>query len=553
MSKEQFINEMFEKGILVNKELLEKMPEPAVLDKIKVEQDLLVLNDDYCHVLEQQKTLVDWYDIDRYRVAAEKERNEELYQRELNSLRHTTLTIQNTPQQISSLESQLADEDTLQVGTYRQNLSPEILPALPDSPVTVGSIQIVFTHQATPRKYEVKDFTTIFTSRYRYLEKVLRHRQELQNALPIGRLPKERQNISIIGVIDDIGKTKNDNLMAKIEDITGKISVIFSKSKKELFQAAQDLIFDEVVGISGVCQDNIIFAENIVWPDLPDNAELKKSPEEEYAIFLSDFHVGSKLFLHEEFNRFLDWINGRAGNEQQQDVAKKVKYIIIPGDLIDGIGIYPSQEEELAITDIRGQYETFANLIKQIPVEKKIIICPGNHDVVHIAEPQTVFYKEYASVLHDLPNVTLVSNPAMVTIGKTDTFSGFDVLLYHGYSFDYYVANVESIRNGGGYKRADLIMKFLLKRRHLAPSFKSTPYFPGYGEDPLIIKKIPDFFITGHIHYCSVANYKGVTMISGSCWQDKTSFQEKLGHEPEPARVPLVNLHTRQIKILRFM
>ena len=47
----------------------------------------------------------------------------------------------------------------------------------------------------------------------------------------------------------------------------------------------------------------------------------------------------------------------------------------------------------------------------------------------------------------------------------------------------------------GGYHRADLIMKFLLKRRHLAPSFKSTPYHPSHKEDPLLIKKIPDFFV----------------------------------------------------------
>ena len=124
--------------------------------------------------------------------------------------------------------------------------------------------------------------------------------------------------------------------------------------------------------------------------------------------------------------------------------------------------------------------------------------------------------------------------------------------MYHGYSFDYYVANVESIRTGGGYQRADLIMKFLLKRRHLAPSFESTPYFPGHRQDPLLITKIPDFFVTGHIHYSSVANYKSVTMISCSCWQGKTTFQEKLGHKPEPARLPVVNLKTREVKVLRF-
>ena len=173
--------------------------------------------------------------------------------------------------------------------------------------------------------------------------------------------------------------------------------------------------------------------------------------------------------------------------------------------------------------------------------------------MVHLAEPQPIFYKEYSPSLFELPNLTLITNPGMVNISKTKSFSGFDVLVYHGYSFDYYIAKVESIRNNGGYHRADLVMEFLLKRRHLAPSFKSTPYFPGHKEDPLLIKKIPDFFLTGHIHYSKVANYKGVTMICGSCWQGKTSFQEKLGHEPEPGRVPWVNLKTREVKILKFI
>ncbi len=325
------------------------------------------------------------------------------------------------------------------------------------------------------------------------------------------------------------------------------------REKKKVFSQAKELVLDEVIGITGISQGSVIFAEQILWPDLPLQRELKKSEVEEYAIFLSDLHVGSRLFLKEAFQKFLQWLQGKTGNEHQRLIAQQVKYIIISGDLVDGVGIYPSQEEELAITDISQQYQELASLFRQIPLDKKIIACPGNHDVVHLAEPQPAPYKEYAAELFTLPHLTLVSNPGMITIGKTSTFPGFDVLLYHGYSFDYYIANVESLRLGGGYKRVDLLLKYLLKRRHLAPSFKSTPYYPGYLEDPLLIKHIPDFFATGHIHYCSVAQYRGVTLISGSCWQDKTSFQEKLGHEPEPARVPLVNLKTREVKILRFL
>jgi DNA polymerase II small subunit len=77
-------------------------------------------------------------------------------------------------------------------------------------------------------------------------------------------------------------------------------------------------------------------------------------------------------------------------------------------------------------------------------------------------------------------------------------------------------------------------------------------YVPYADHDPLIVSKIPDIFATGHLHKTSVSTYRNVTLICGSCWQGKTAFQEKVGHNPEPGRVPLVNLQTREMRILRF-
>ena len=146
----------------------------------------------------------------------------------------------------------------------------------------------------------------------------------------------------------------------------------------------------------------------------------------------------------------------------------------------------------------------------------------------------------------------MVSNPSMVNINSSSNFAGFDVLMYHGYSFDYFVAQVDSLRNQGGYNRADLIMKFLLKRRHLAPSHSSTLYIPDSKSDPLVIEKIPDFFLSGHIHKSVTTNYRNTTLICGSCWQSKSTFQEKMGHMPEPCKIPIINLKTRKISILDF-
>ncbi len=559
--KEKKIEDLFARGILASSDLLEKEVEETILQKIESEEDLLVLNTDYLGAISQSTSLVDWYNLDRFRVAAEKDPQDELYQSQLKNIQRSTLTIPNLGQVIktTSLEVQLDPLTSLATSEEETSyLSPEPSSLSTSTPFELStsqiSVTVIISHKNTPKKYTINDFTQFFLSRYNFLENILRNRQELLHPLMISRLlsKKEPEQVSVIGLVDEIAETKTGNLIVTLEDPTGKIKLIVNKAKKEIFLNAKDLVVDEVIGVFGTSKDGVLFVENIVWPDVPINHELKKGPEEEYVIFLSDIHVGSTLFLKDEFNKFLRWISGEAGNEQQRSIAQKVKYIFIAGDLVDGVGIYPSQEEELEIKDIAGQYQQFANLIRQIPVDKKIIICPGNHDVVHLAEPQPAFYQEFATDLFALPNVTLVTNPSLINVGKRDDFEGFDVLMYHGYSFDYYVANVESIRAGGGYHRADLIMKFLLKRRHLAPSFKSTPYYPSHVEDPLLIKKIPDFFITGHIHYSCVANYKGITMISGSCWQGKTSFQEKLGHEPEPARVPVVNLKTREVKVMRF-
>jgi DNA polymerase II small subunit len=574
-TKQELIEELFEKGILASQDILEKEVDSKLFHQLEAESDLMVLNSDYANIVSQQSSLVDWYDIDRYKVEAEKERDDELYQHQLQTLQKASLSLV-TPAEIhqqeeSSLELELnttspystfSSEDistssnisasSIITSTLDSSLTPSLITSIISIKTTIN---IVFSYENKPHKYEVKDFSTIFTSRYRFLEKILRYKPALsENLTSISRIigKKEREHVSLIGMIEEISVTKSGNIMISLEDLTGKVKVLIKKDDVESFSAAKELVPDEIIGITGTCSEHMIFGDKIVWPDIPAPDELKKSPEDVSAIFLSDFHVGSKMFLREEVNKFMSWLNGNTGNKAQKEAAAKVKYIFIAGDLVDGIGIYPSQEEELNITEIKAQYIEFVKIISQIPIDKQIILCPGNHDLVHLAEPQSIFYKEYCPELHALPNITLVTNPAMINIAKTDTFPGFDVLMYHGYSFDHYVANVEPIRNGGGYHRADLIMKFLLKRRHLAPAFKSTPYFPAHVEDPLLIKKIPDFFVSGHIHYSKVAHYKGVTMICGSCWQSKTAFQEKMGHEPEPGRVPLVNLKTREIKILRF-
>jgi len=523
--KKDLVNFFLKKGLLISQDLLEQLENKKVFSEIcelienKTHREITVLNKKIKDILNQTtSSKLNWSEIEKINVVSEKKGND-----------------------CSKLFESILDLETPQ--------KPE-----EKKPSTENNVKVIFSYNSKPKKRAAQDFVEYFNNRLRAIRNILKQRQELQNIISINRLAnkKDRDQVAVIGMIREKRYTKNNNCMLTIEDETGHIKIIINKTKPNLFDMAKDIVLDEVMGFVGVNGENIIFVNNIFFPEIPHTKEIKKTKEEVYTLFLSDLHVGSKNFLENDFNRFLKWINQDLGNEEQRRTASKVKYIFILGDLVDGCGVYPDQDKELSIKDIKEQYKKCANLLSQIPKNIKLIICPGNHDAMRVAEPQLPIYKDFSEPIYNLPNMIMVSNPSFVNIHSSGVFPGFDVLIYHGYSFDFYAAEVESIRNKGGYDRADLIMKFLLQKRHLAPTHSSTLYVPDTDLDPLVINQVPDFFVSGHIHKAAAANYRNITLISGSCWQSKTAFQEKVGHNPEPSRIPIVNLQTRQVKMLKF-
>ena len=87
-----------------------------------------------------------------------------------------------------------------------------------------------------------------------------------------------------------------------------------NKNKAELFEAAKNIVLDEVVGINGVNSENIVFANNIIWPNTPSDKKFKKAPNEVFAVFLSDLHVGSDNFLLGTL--LLDWVLNQVQDDE---------------------------------------------------------------------------------------------------------------------------------------------------------------------------------------------------------------------------------------------
>ncbi|MEK6842784.1 MAG: metallophosphoesterase [Nanoarchaeota archaeon] len=408
-------------------------------------------------------------------------------------------------------------------------------------------VKIVSTHPMMSKKIDVGDFVNHFRNRFIEIRGFLQERPELTNLVSINKISGNKQGISIIGIVSDKKITKNKNIFFDVEDLTGKIRVIVGQNKKESYEKAENICLDSVIGFRGSGSREVFFANEIILPDAA-LLEKKHSLIEEYALFISDIHVGSRLFLEKNFLNFIDYLNGKIPNTPEYE---KIKYLFVVGDLVAGIGVYPNQEKDLLIKDIEGQYARFAELIGKIRSDIKIIILPGNHDCVRLAEPQPILDEKYAWPIYNLKNVTLVSNPSMINIGARKNFQGFDVLAYHGFSYFYYAGTVPKLIAQDSANSPDKIMTYLLQHRHLAPTHASVQYVPSE-KDPLLIRRIPDIFVSGHTHTGTVSNYNNILIISNSCWEDLTPIQEKFGSKPNFCKVPMFNLKTRAIRMLDF-
>lgn len=364
----------------------------------------------------------------------------------------------------------------------------------------------------------VDDFIAYFNSRFEKLSKILRQRL---NGISISNIKKIRtERVDVIGMVKDVRETQNGNVLVEIEDNTDSIRFIATGKLRDL---ALELMRDEVIGVSGVLRNNNIIADRIIFPDVPLNGEKKRTNFS--IVFISDTHFGSKEFLEKEWDLFIKWLNFEVGNEKMREIAESVKYVVLAGDVVDGVGIYPNQEKDLKILDVYGQYEEAAMQIDKIPKRIKVIVSPGNHDAVRQAEPQPALLKEFSNLFSN--NVVNVGNPSFLNL------DGIKLLIYHGRSLDDVVTKIPRL----SYAKPQEAMVELLKRRHLAPMYGGRSPIAPEKEDYLVIEEIPDIFHCGHVHTYGTSFYRGVFLVNSSTWQAQTEFQKKVNLNPMPCNV----------------
>jgi DNA polymerase II small subunit len=378
----------------------------------------------------------------------------------------------------------------------------------------------------------LEDFTRYFRNRFQVLSQMLRGRRELVGTQEISKARRSTHEVRFIGMVSDVRATKNGHRVLELEDEMDHISVLIPADSPA---APETYMMDEVVGIVGKVNDRgLAIAGTVVRPDIPVAKPFHGIGEHIRAAFISDIHVGSTAFLDEKWAKFTAWMSS------DDEVARSLRYLVVSGDVVDGIGVYPRQDEELSIDDIYGQYEALARMMTALPDHVTVVMIPGNHDAVRPAEPQPALPQPIQKLFDS--NLVFAGNPSLVSL------HGIKVLAYHGRSMDDFVSAIP----GMNYHRPLDAMREMLKMRHLAPIYGGkTPIAPE-AEDHLVIEEVPDIFATGHVHGVGVDVYRGVILLNSSTWQAQTSYQKMRNIEPIPARLPVVDLATGQAVIKEF-
>lgn len=414
-------------------------------------------------------------------------------------------------------------------------LAPDFSPTVTDIAPEIKVIQDI-TNRSTCEG-ELSDFVRYFKSRYNKLKKMLRNRLEMRSSTSIEYLKDKRLpgEVKVIGMVSEVRTAPWGGVIITVEDDTSDIKAVLGKE--------ETVVNDEVVGLVGKFEEatgkweSRLKCKTLVRPGIMTNRAQGKSKDAVHALFISDIHLGSTTFLHKQWRNFIRWLNGHI--DAQRRLAGNIKYLVINGDIVDGIGIYPNQDEELEIKDIYAQYEELARHLGDIPKHIQMIILPGNHDAVRPAEPQPTFPEEITKLFPS--NCTFVGNPCSFTI------HGVEVLAYHGRSMDDLIPALKL-----NYEQPMKVMERMLHMRHLCPMYGARTAIAPERDDILVIDRVPDIFVTGHLHKTDVKNYRNVLMIQASTWQAQTTFQRMMNIKPDPAKAVAVDLQTLSAKRLNF-
>ena len=379
---------------------------------------------------------------------------------------------------------------------------------------------------------ESKEFSKYINSRYRYFER--RFIQE-NPEIKITRLEElikgnyfQIDSCFSIVFLKEIFFEIKEYLEVIIEDSSG---IKRAKISRELVDK-MNLFPNEVILIEIEINQRDFFIKNI--KRIKEIQKWNYTPKNFKIVALSDVHSSSIHFYEKEWYKMIDWLIKNYRKE-------KIKYLIISGDNVEGIGIFPGQELTITLNTLKDQYLYFNELIKKIPEEIRIICIPGNHDLVRLSEPQPELGEDIIKYLSK--RIIFLKNPALISI------QNYRILIYHGRSLnqfsDQFTAKFPFTNPIPGLKN-------MIKMSHLCPTIQGRTQIYPSKEDHLILKKNINLFLTGHIHVFRYSKINGIHIVNCSAWMGQSDGMKRMNFLPEAKGMLIINVYDNSLEFFKF-
>jgi len=372
-------------------------------------------------------------------------------------------------------------------------------------------------------------------SRFQLLRRIFEERG--LSLRPAKELIREGGEGYVVGMVLDV-KRRGSGFYVEMEDPVDTWGLLAPSREGTLASKMEYILPDMVVVFRVRSRRGMLVASDVYLPDTPGRSRAWRGPDKNICI-VSDIHIGSARHAAERFEDFLDWLSSG------DDEAERTELLIVNGDLVDGVYVFPGQESELIHKSYAEQYAEAARLLSRIPGRIKIIYVPGNHEPCRGALPQPPIQPRFRHML-GASRMIYAGNPAWIRVG------GLRVLVFHGQTLDDVIQASSLFSYSTLREKSGELMELLLKSRHLAPTLGvATPILPTR-KDHLTILEQPDLLCIGHTHVAAYSTYRGTQLVNSGCWQEQTKFQESVGLEPSVGTAALLDLKTLSVRILAF-
>ncbi|MCX8191659.1 MAG: hypothetical protein N3F06_02490, partial [Nitrososphaerales archaeon] len=225
-------------------------------------------------------------------------------------------------------------------------------------------IEIVkdISEKVSPPLEELEGLQRLFESRFNKLYSIVKKRPDSHQIRRIESINKGNESsYKVAGLVLE-RKIKRTHIELTIDDKSGKATILVKDPS--VIKQAMSIVLDQFVVVDvDSTEKGVLFAKSIYSPDIPDRPP-NLSKKVVYVILMSDLHIGSKMFLYEAFERFILWLTQYC---KEDYIAGRIKYLILGGDVVDGVGVYPNQEDDLEELNIYQQYRRAAQLLSKIP------------------------------------------------------------------------------------------------------------------------------------------------------------------------------------------